>query len=125
MNTKTCKAKGREFQNKVRDMYRRIGANLGLDPEDIEGRQMGGSGVDIVFSPRAKQIYFNHSIECKKHRRVVVPRLFEEHFDKYKNTSSLKLLFHENDRSETLVTMQAKDFMILIEKLIHLEEVQI
>lgn len=116
MNTKGCKAKGRGFQNKIRNMYRAVGAKWGLEDGDIEGRQMGGIGVDIVFSPAAQGI-FDHEVECKKHRRVAVSRLFEEHLEKYESTKSLKLLFHENDRSNTLVTMKAADFISLVDQL--------
>lgn len=116
MKTSSCKAKGRGLQQEIRDMYRLIGQHFGLYPGDIESRGMGQQGTDIIFSPLAQKI-FNHSIECKKHKRVVVPKLFKEHYEKYKNDKSLKLLFHENDRSETLVTVRAADFMKLIEEL--------
>lgn len=119
MKTRSCKAKGREFQNKIRDMYRTV-AGSRLQPGDIEGRQMGGTGVDIVFSPAAQEV-FKHLVECKKHRRVVVPTLFAAHYEKYKDDLGLKLLYHENDRSESLVTMRAKDFMQLLEKMISQE----
>jgi hypothetical protein len=98
-------------------MYRIVGKRQGLVDADIESRGMGQQGTDIILSPAA-QALFNHSIECKKHKRVVVPKLFEEHFEKYKNAPTLKLLFHENDRSEPLVTMQAVDFMALLERLL-------
>lgn len=114
MNTKTVKAKGREFQNKIRDLYRKVGLKYGLVDGDIEGRQMGGTGVDIIFSPRALNL-FPHLIECKKHRKVSVPTLFVEHFDKYKDDKKLKLLFHENDRAPALVTMRAEDFLEMFE----------
>lgn len=121
MKTSSCKSKGRNFQQKIRDMYRTIGKVHGLVDADIESRGMGQQGEDIIFSPRAKELT-DHSIECKKHRRVVVPRLFKEHFDKYKDTPSLKLLFHSNNNAEALVTLQAKEFLSLVERLLKLEE---
>lgn len=121
MKTSSLKAKGRLFQQKIRDMYREISKSRGLVDEDIESIGMGQKGVDIIFSPRAKEI-FNHNIECKKHRKVSIVNLFEKHFEKYKNTSALKLLFHENDRSDPLVTMQAKDIILLFNKILELED---
>lgn len=94
-------------------MYREIGNERGLSDGDVEGRQMGGAGVDIVFSPKALDM-FPHAIECKKHKSVGVPKHFEKHYTKYKSHYVLKLLFHENDRSEALVTMRAVDFMNLL-----------
>ena len=118
MKTSSCKGKGRGFQNKIRDMYREVGKQVQLVDGDIEGRTMGVAGVDIIFSPAAKSV-INHEIECKKHRKVGVPTEFAKHYAKYKDTPALKLLFHENDRSEPLVTMKATDFMSLLEKVIN------
>lgn len=116
MKTSSCKAKGRGFQQKIRDMYRDLGRELGLAEGDIESRGMGQQGTDIIFSPYASYI-FDHDIECKKHKAVSVSKLFEEHYEKYKDNDHLKLLFHENNRSEALVTMRAADFLALLTKL--------
>ena len=117
MKTASAKAKGRELQQAIRDLYRVLGAKHGLVDGDIESRGMGQQGVDIIFSPAALKL-FNHEIECKKHRQVRVPALFKEHFKKYKDTPALKLLFHEDNYSEPLVTMRAIDFIQLIGELI-------
>lgn len=117
MKTSSCKAKGREFQNKIRDLYRELGKQHGLVDGDIEGRQMGGAGVDIVFSPKALEL-FTHAIECKKHKSVGVPKHFQKHYIKYKDKYPLALLYHENDRSEALVTLRAKDFMLILATLL-------
>jgi hypothetical protein len=116
MKTSSCKAKGRKLQQKIRDMYRELGKGLQLEDGDIESRGMGQQGTDIIFSPKALYV-FDHDIECKKHKAVSVPKLFEEHYKKYKDNNHLKLLFHENDRSEALVTMRASDFLALLAKL--------
>lgn len=115
MKTSSCKAKGRSFQQKIRDMYREVGKIWSLQDGDIESRGMGQAGCDLIFSPLALTA-FPHDVECKKHRRVAVPTLFEEHFKKYEDVPSLKLLFHENDRSIPLVTMRAEDFMGLLKQ---------
>lgn len=117
MKTASAKAKGRALQQKIRDLYRQLGQAHGLVDGDIESRGMGQQGTDLIFSPAALKL-FNHEIECKKHRQVRVPALFKEHFEKYKDTAALKLLFHEDNRSEPLVTMRAIDFIQLIGDLI-------
>lgn len=49
------KAKGRKLQQFVRDIFRDIFKNI-LEDGDLESRQMGGSGTDIVMSPAAKKL---------------------------------------------------------------------
>ena len=117
MKTASAKAKGRGLQQEIRDLYRQLGQAYGLVDGDIESRGMGQQGTDLIFSPAALKL-FNHEIECKKHRQVRVPALFKEHYKKYQDTSALKLLFHEDNYSEPLVTMRAIDFIQLIGKLI-------
>lgn len=121
MKTSSCKAKGRGLQQKIRDMYREIGRIAELADEDIESRGMGQAGTDIIFSPRARSV-FNYDIECKKHKSVSVPKHFKEHYEKYKDKPSVKLLFHENDRSDTLVTLKAEDFMTLIKTVLAMDQ---
>lgn len=121
MKTSSCKAKSRVLQDKVREMYRNVGSMYGLHDDDVKAAQMGATGVDIVFSPAA-QVVFNHSIECKKHAAVRIPYHFKEHYKKYEKDSTLKLLFSENNRDQTLVTMRAEDFMFLVEELLNLQE---
>jgi hypothetical protein len=121
VKTSSGKAKGRALQNAVRDLYRSIGKDHGLVDGDIEARPMGQNGVDIILSPAAKRV-FDHEIECKKHKQVRVPANFKEHFAKYKTTSGLKLLFHEDNYSEPLVTMRAVDFIELVGRLIKTTE---
>lgn len=121
MKTSSLKAKSRVLQDKVREMYRAVGRHHNLIDDDIKATPMGQSGVDILFSPLAKSV-FNHSIECKKHAAVRIPFHFAEHYKKYKDDTSLKLLFSENNRSEPLVTMRAEDFMKLVSNILVLEQ---
>lgn len=121
MKTSSCKAKSRVLQDKIREMYRTIGRQYGLQDGDIKAAPMGQSGVDVIFSPAAKSV-FNHSVECKKHAAVRIPYHFKEHYKKYGADSTLKLLFSENNRDQPLVTMRAEDFMFLVEELLNLQE---
>lgn len=121
MKTSSCKAKSRVLQDKIREMYRNVGKSYGLHEEDVKAAVMGQTGVDIVFSPAARSV-FNHSIECKKHAAVRIPAHFKEHYKKYAKDNTLKLLFSENNRDQTLVTMRAEDFMFLVEELLNLQE---
>lgn len=123
MKTSSAKAKGRGLQQKIRDMYREMGKRANLVDDDIESRGMGQNGVDLILSPAARRV-FNHDIECKKHARCSVGPQFKEHFKKYKDRATLKLLFHEDNRSEALVTMRATDFFVMMTHLLNLEDLK-
>ena len=61
MKTQSAKAKGRRFQQWVRD---KLIETLGVHPEDIESRSMGAGGEDLIMA-RAARKKFPYSIECK------------------------------------------------------------
>lgn len=52
MKSRSAKNKGREGQNEILNMYKRL-LHAYLEPGDISGAIMGESGVDIRKSPRA------------------------------------------------------------------------
>lgn len=63
ISTRAAKSKGRKLQNFVRDVFRDIFRDR-LEPEDIESRQMGGAGVDVILTPASKKL-IPFDIECK------------------------------------------------------------
>lgn len=62
----SAKAKGRNHQKFIRD---RIIAVFQLEEGDAESRGMGGQGVDIMLSPKARRA-FPVSVEAKKTKAV-------------------------------------------------------
>ena len=62
MKPRSCKAKGRRFQQEVRDLLLKFAPSL--EPDDVRSTSMGASGEDILFSPAARRIY-PYNIECK------------------------------------------------------------
>lgn len=122
MKAKSCKAKGRELQNEVRDELRRITQNRGLVDADIEGRPMGQKGVDVILSPAAKKI-LDLAIECKKQERLPVPSTFWKHYKKYEKDPGLKLLIHQVNYKDPLVTLRMEDFMALMQNLLVMKQV--
>ncbi len=117
MKPKSCKAKGRVFQQQIRDMLRKVAAdmNLGLEDGDIESREMGQQGTDIRLSPSAKAL-LDVCVECKKVESINVAAVFKKHFDNYeeKDPGSLKVLFHSKNRGQTLATIRAEDLMDML-----------
>jgi hypothetical protein len=66
------KARGRTAQNLVRDKFRAHYVPVeefpgSLVPEDIVGRQMGGSGTDLVLTPSAQRVIpFDVEVKCQQ-----------------------------------------------------------
>jgi len=118
MKSASRKAKGRKLQNAIRDDLRSLGSWYGLVDGDVEARQMGGVGVDIILSPRAKRV-LPFDIECKNQEALNVFAEYMKHYQKYRKTKNLKILIHSKNRSETLVTMRWKTFKSLFESLLH------
>lgn len=113
MKTSSAKAKGRKLQQEIRNDLRVVLKPHGIEDEDVESRGMGQNGVDIILSPAAKRI-LNLEIEAKNVEKLVVPTVFMEHFNKYKDTKALKLLIHSKNRSETLATLRWSDLLELL-----------
>lgn len=117
----SAKAKGRSFQQKIRDMFLEIGheiavvrTNLSSEEidEGIESRQMGGAGEDIRFlTPTARKM-FPFYIECKAHRTGFNPHKMMEQL--LELAPLTPLLFHKCDRGRSLVTLEADVLLGLI-----------
>lgn len=67
IKTSSGKAKGRKFQQYVRDLILEKFPWLGEG--DVESCSMGASGVDVILSPLARRT-FPISFECKKTKRT-------------------------------------------------------
>lgn len=119
MLTKSKKAKGRRLQNSVVADIRRIIKTYFPDIEDgdVVPAVMGQAGLDVVLSPRARDI-LNVSVECKNNEALNIHSAFEKHYNKYKGNKSLKLLVHSKNRSEPQVTMHWKDLVMLFDFII-------
>ena len=67
MKPQSAKAKGRKFQQWVRDKL--IEASEGLTKDDVRSTSMGAGGNDILLSTAGKAVY-PWAIECKAQERV-------------------------------------------------------
>ena len=67
IKTASAKAKGRALQQYVRD--RIMETYPWLREGDVESRSMGASGVDVMLSPAAREV-FPISVEAKKTKKV-------------------------------------------------------
>lgn len=119
ISPKSRKAKGREFQKDVRDKIREIGRKYDLHDEDVESRQMGGAGLDIVLTPAARELLGNLQIECKKQETLNVIGTFVKHAERYKDKPGFKILVHTRNSNAkkkipALVTITIEDFLEMV-----------
>lgn len=138
MKTKSCKAKARQLQNELRDQLRMLAhtLNLGLQDDDIVGREMGQPGCDIRMSPAAIEKLGRLEFECKNKQTINVMQEFEDHCLKYTMSGGMKFLVHSKSaargkpRKPRLVTMDLDTFVyllgdhILVNKMLNTPEAQ-
>lgn len=113
MTPQSRKAKGRKFQQEVRNVFRKLGEQYGLEADDFRSCSMGAGGEDIIFSPAARSKLKDIRVECKHVEKLSVVPTFFEHNAKYPN-SDLNILVHRVSRKEALCTLRFSDFIRLL-----------
>jgi hypothetical protein len=108
MRPQSAKAKGRRFQQFVRDLLLRAAESL--EEDDIRSTSMGASGEDILFSPAARKIY-PYSIECKNVERLNIWDAIKQAKDNCKKYIPM-VIFKKNNH-EAWVAIPLSDFMKL------------
>ena len=108
------KNKGKRLQNsvtlKLRDLFKEI-----LVDGDIQSQTMGMTGVDVVFSPSAKNI-IPYDIECKNNETILSSTMREALIQTEENTEEGRiplLIFKSNNEPERAV-IKLDDFLDLI-----------
>jgi hypothetical protein len=71
------KAKGRIFQQWVRDKLLAAFDERGVRAEDIRSTSMGASGEDLQFSPFARDL-IGISVECKSHKSFAIYNIYDQ-----------------------------------------------
>ena len=107
MKTQSAKAKGRRFQQWVRDQ---LIEELGVHPEDIESRSMGAGGEDLIMA-RAAREKFPYSIECKNQEKVNVWQSYAQAVDNSGNYEPV--CFIKRNNQKPLVIVDAEYFVEL------------
>jgi len=105
MKTSSAKAKGRRFQQWVRDL---LIEDLRIHPEDIESRSMGAGGEDLIMA-RAAREKFPMSIECKNQEKVNVWKSYDQ--AKANCGDYEPVLFMKKNNSKPLVVVDAEYFV--------------
>jgi hypothetical protein len=107
MKTQSAKAKGRRFQQWVRDI---LIEKLSVHPEDVESRSMGAGGEDLIMA-RAAREKFPYSIECKNQESLNVWKSYEQaesNSGKYE-----PVVFIKRNNQKPLVVVDAEYFVKL------------
>ena len=107
MKTSSAKAKGRRFQQWVRDQ---LIEQLDIHPEDIESRSMGAGGEDLIMA-RAAREKFPYSIECKNQEKVNVWLSYAQAVDNSGNYEPV--CFIKRNTHKPLVIVDAEYFVEL------------
>lgn len=105
------KAKARLLQNFIRDTFRVIFKDR-LEPEDIESRQMGGAGVDVIFSPASKKL-IPFDIECKAQEKLQVHAALRQASENA-TPERIPLLIFKRSHEKIYVALEYDHFMKLI-----------
>jgi len=109
ISTASAKAKGRIFQQKVRDAFLRLHPTLTLD--DVRSCPMGSGGADLQLSAEAKRL-IPFDIECKKRAKIAL--LYEALIQARRDNLRAPLAVVEADRKRPLAVMYLDDFMALL-----------
>lgn len=117
----SAKAKGRNLQKLIaKKISELLDIPYGKD-EEIESRQMGGSGVDVVLSKRVLKL-FPYSIECKNQERFNVVSAIQQTIDNQKENTEWLLFFTKN-RFPTTVIMDCNHFFEILQRLQNVKKI--
>ena len=109
MKTQSAKAKGRRFQQWVRDQ---LIEKLNVHPEDVESRSMGAGGEDLIMA-RAAREKFPFSIECKNVEKLNVWEAYKqakENAGKY-----VPIVVMKKNQEKPLIVIDAEEFVNIME----------
>lgn len=110
MKPRSAKAKGRRFQQEIRDTL--LALFKELEPDDIKCAIMGESGEDLKLSPAARKL-FPYSIEAKNVERLNIWDALKQAEDNVKPGTSPLLVFTRN-RTKRYVALEFSDFLRLV-----------
>ena len=110
--TSTLKAKGRRFQQKIRDVLLKHFTCLG--EKDIRSTPMGSSGSDLIMSERACQL-FPFDIECKNVEKPAIWQTIQQSQKRTQKDNLHELLiFSKNHRKEYIAMIRIDLFLKLV-----------
>jgi hypothetical protein len=104
------KAKGRRFQQEIRDdLIKR----LSLNPGDILSTPMGQAGSDLYLSPEARK-WFPFAVECKNQEKVALWPWWDQCTTNAAKEDLAPLLLIKRSRTEPLAVLWWDDFLAMV-----------
>ena len=107
------KAKGRKFQQQIRDD---LVDRLGIDPGDVMSTAMGQSGCDLYLSPAARA-QFPFGVECKAQETIALPAWWKQCETNASKVGLVPLLVFKRNREEPLAVLRWSDLLALIKSI--------
>lgn len=107
------KAKGRNFQNLIRNKILELFPQL--ENDDVKCALMSEAGEDIKLSPAARKL-LPYSIEAKRQEKLNIWASLEQ-AEKNTKEGTYPVLFFKRNHSKTYVAIDADHFFDLITKL--------
>ena len=108
----SAKAKGRRFQQYVRDQILALFPEL--EPDDVRSTGMGQGGEDVQLSPAARKL-FPYSVVCKSLKSIGVYK-FMEQAEANCPPKAEPIAIIKADKKKPLAVMDAEHFFKLIGK---------
>jgi len=106
--TASRKAKGRRFQQEIRDdLISRLGINHG----DILSTPMGQAGCDIYLSPAARS-RFPFGVECKAQEAIALPAWWKQCEVNASKVGLAPLLVFKRNREEPLAVLRERCYRV-------------
>jgi len=112
MKPSSAKAKGRVFQQKIRDL---ILENFEeLEPDDVRSTGMGQPGEDLLFSPATRKI-LPFSIECKAQETTSIWQWIKQAAENA--NGHIPLLIFTRNRSKKYAVIEVEELIKIMKEL--------
>lgn len=110
MRPKSAKAKGRRFQQEVRDAF--LEASPSLEKDDIRSNPMGAPGEDLLLSPAARKL-FPYSVECKNVEKLQLWPSIKQAEEHAKDTPHTPVVIFKKNGENPHVIISLEEFINL------------
>jgi hypothetical protein len=107
------KAKGRRFQQSIRDD---LIDHLNIHEGDILSTAMGQSGCDLYLSPAARE-RFGFGVECKAQETVSLPAWWKQCTANAEKGGLTPLLLMKQSRQDPLAVLRWSDLLTLLRQI--------